>query len=609
MKEFQIKTRHRSIKRLYSFKEKLNGFSRRYSWIRLSIFGFGLFISLLFGYYGKNNLGWISLLFFTLVFTIVAFFHRRILFSLKRLEKWIVIKEIQLARLELDWQKIDVPDVEMNTSHHPFARDIDVIGPRSLHHLIDSAVSDKGSQKLADWLCSQQPDLKTINSRQKLVKELAGMPRFRNRLLLEFVIVSKEQLQNENIMSWIKAVPSRSIFIYLSIAVALLVLSAAFFVSNMVFAWKPYWVLFYTAYALFTLSRQTSLAKYFKSIIVIDDELAKLLTIFKYLSRYPFHNSKYIKEFCREFQNDKNPISVLRKIKWLTVTIGMRMNPVMMVVLNAVFPWDFYFSSLVYMYQKKVGKIIPVWLEKFYELEALSSLANFAALNPEYTFPRCQEYGKDFKEFHVEKLGHPLIHPTHKVCNNFKLAQNEIAVITGSNMAGKSTFLKTVGVNLCLAYAGAPVNAALFQVPLFRLYTCIQINDSVTDGLSFFYTEVKRLKLILDVVGEQGEMPVLFLIDEIFKGTNNKERLIGSRSYLEEIVRKKGIGLVSTHDLELARLSDDYPNLKNYHFRETIENNKMVFDFLLRPGPCPTTNALRIMQLEGLPVLDQPTFR
>jgi DNA mismatch repair ATPase MutS len=207
--------------------------------------------------------------------------------------------------------------------------------------------------------------------------------------------------------------------------------------------------------------------------------------------------------------------------------------------------------------------------------------------------------------FAARALGHPLIKPESKVCNDFELNDHrKIAILTGSNMAGKSTFLRTVGVNLCLAYAGAPVNADGLQTSPFRIFTCIKVSDSVQDGLSYFYAEVKRLKALLSATEGEEDLPVLFLIDEIFRGTNSRERHIGSRAYIRALSSRKTVGLVATHDLELVKLADEIPGVTNFHFREEVREGRMVFDYHLRMGPCPTTNALQIMRLEGLPVDD-----
>jgi DNA mismatch repair ATPase MutS len=178
----------------------------------------------------------------------------------------------------------------------------------------------------------------------------------------------------------------------------------------------------------------------------------------------------------------------------------------------------------------------------------------------------------------------------------------EVIVITGSNMSGKSTFLRTVGVNLCLAYAGAPVNAAYLKTNLSRLFTCIQVSDSLTDGISYFYAEVRRLKALLDALEKKHDLPLFFLIDEIFRGTNNRERQIGGRAFVQSLIGGHGAGLISTHDLELIVLAEELAEVSNFHFQEEVTQGRMLFDYKVRPGPSRTTNALQIMQMEGLPV-------
>jgi DNA mismatch repair ATPase MutS len=203
----------------------------------------------------------------------------------------------------------------------------------------------------------------------------------------------------------------------------------------------------------------------------------------------------------------------------------------------------------------------------------------------------------------VHDLGHPLIASDTRVMNNFHLDELGTAVIiTGSNMAGKSSFLRAVGVNLQLAYCGSVVCAADMTVGMFRTFTSIRVSDSVVDGFSYFYAEVRRLKSLLMALKADDSIPLFYLIDEIFRGTNNRERLIGSRAYLQALVGANGVGLIATHDLELVKLEDELRPVQNYHFREDVINGKMRFDYRLRPGPSPTTNALKIMALAGLPV-------
>jgi DNA mismatch repair ATPase MutS len=259
--------------------------------------------------------------------------------------------------------------------------------------------------------------------------------------------------------------------------------------------------------------------------------------------------------------------------------------------------------------------VFPQWVQVCYELDAYTALANFAYVNPDYVFPTLVAETRHPKSqklrmsenvqpiFDARDLGHPLIPHAQAICNDFTFnAPGEMAILTGSNMAGKSTFLKSIGINLCLAYAGAPVVATQFSSVPFRLATCIHITDSVTDGFSYFYAEVQCLKRLLQELKTKSDLPLLYLIDEIFRGTNNRERLQGSRAYVQSLLQENGVGLVATHDLELASLADQRPQIHNYHFRDDVADGKLVFDYKLHPGPCPTTNALKIMQMAGLPI-------
>jgi DNA mismatch repair ATPase MutS len=273
---------------------------------------------------------------------------------------------------------------------------------------------------------------------------------------------------------------------------------------------------------------------------------------------------------------------------------------------NLLWPWDFYLALRFNRYREQMAEYLPIWLETWFELEALNSLATFAYLHPEYILPKVHATlsVEHPIPFCACNLGHPLLLAEKKVVNNFTMpSKGEVGIITGSNMAGKSTFLRTIGVNLCLAYVGAPVNATNFETILFRIFTCIKISDSVTEGYSYFYAEVRRLRTLLNELERPDEeVPIFFLIDEIFRGTNNRERRIGSESYIHALEGKNCLGLLSTHDLELVKLADILPQVENYHFKEDIIDGQMVFDYILRYGPCPTTNALKIMQMEGLPV-------
>lgn len=337
----------------------------------------------------------------------------------------------------------------------------------------------------------------------------------------------------------------------------------------------------------------------------IQDDIVKIRFLFQHIEKFPAHTNPNMKKFLEPFLTQGgSPSGLLLEMENTITKVLWRENPISKLVLNFLMPWDIYFAYKFVHQRNKIREHMKEWLTLLYELEALNSLANFGYVNSGYIFPGITD--KEEFLFKAVRLGHPLIPEDAKVCNDFEITvKDEVALITGSNMSGKSTFLKTLGVNLALAYAGAPVNAERLDTSLYRLFTCIKVSDSVTDGISYFYAEVKRLRQLLDELGSDSSTPVFYLIDEIFKGTNNRERLTGSRAYIKFISDKNGVGAVSTHDLELVALENELDNIKNFHFREEVKDGRMVFDYTLRPGPCPTTNALKVMKSEGLPTDDE----
>ena len=555
----------------------------------------------------SENLAWFFAGMAFITFSIIAYYHHRLTKGIRKHQIYTEIKKSQLARMDLDWEKIPGSMLQLPHSDLSFEKDLDITGDRSIHQLIDIAISFEGSRRLATWLLQKVPDLTGTLKRQRVIRELITLTRFRNRLLLNFRLVSGSQLEGKKLLDWLQTEPPlKSMTNLAAIAFVFAAINITLFAWHRFGNLPPYWMLSLFIYVLIYLSNLKLLKHFFDVVSQLDDELRKFRQILKFLESYPYGANRNLRALCAPFlAREKLPSRQLRKIKWVSTAIGLRMNPIMAVLLNIAFPWDFFFCALIHRYRDEIARQMPRWLDVWEELEASMSLADFAYLNPNYVFPEfvSDREIKDQPILKAKDLGHPLIHADQMICNDFLLNKpGEAFIITGSNMSGKSSFLKTIGVNLCLAYAGGPVNAVNFQSALFRIFTCIKINDSIVDGFSFFYTEVKRLKALLDALRVNHHLPLLFLIDEIFRGTNNRERLVGSRSYIRNLIGQNGSGLIATHDLELVKLADNVPGILNYHFREKVADGKMVFDYKLRPGPCPTTNALEIMRMEGLPV-------
>ena len=402
-------------------------------------------------------------------------------------------------------------------------------------------------------------------------------------------------------------------------ATLLVIINITLFLLFVAVLLPPFWILSTLTYAGVYFTSQPLVGEFLAALLRLDGELAKFRPLLRYLEGFPYGDTPAIQQQCAPFlAGADRPCARLRQLQFVTALAGLRMNPFLGLLLNLITPWDFWVAWLASHQRRRMAGLLPVWLDAFHELEALIALGEFAALHPDYAFPNIlpiQEHTQAARDqsasvppsgpvFAVRRMGHPLLPADRKVCNDLQIdALGELLIITGSNMAGKSTFIRTIGINLCLAYAGAPVDAAALQTVPFRLYTCIRISDSLGDGFSYFYAEVKRLKGLLDALrSDPSGLPLLYLVDEIFRGTNNRERLIGSRAYVKALIGAAGVGLIATHDLELATLAENHPQARNLHFRDEVAGGKLTFDYLLRPGPSPTTNALKIMQLEGLPV-------
>jgi hypothetical protein len=591
------------IRRLDQRLERCQALSRRYSWLRLGIFVLGGLVSWAALSLGGSLAGWLAFAGALIVFSIVVFLHRRLDAWIGKLKIWRDLRQDQLARLNLEWDRIPLSRLAADRRQIALETDLDLTGSHSLHQLIDTSFSRNGSRLLADWLSTPVIDPAVVAQRQPVVRELVPLRRFRDRLQLTFRLVSREQLDGDKLLLWLKEdLSAGRLNRVLAVSTLLVVADIVLFVLNQVGLLPPYWIISLVVYIAFYFFNSQWLEKFLAALVQLNNEMGKFRTIFRYLEDHSYQNCPHLAGLCAPFRSRENRPSVrMRQVNWVTAGIGLRSNPIVGQVLNLILPWDFACAWLAWRCRAGMARWLPVWLQTCHELEALVSLAGFGQLNLGYSFPEITPAARPV--FQAVALGHPLLPPERKVCNDFTFnAPGELAIITGSNMAGKSTFLKAVGINLCLAAAGGPVNAASLRIAPLRLFTCIHITDSVTGGLSYFYAEVKRLKLLLDELASPVDAPLFYLIDEIFRGTNNRERLIGSRAYVKALIGSHGLGLLATHDLELASLAENDPQVGNFHFRDEVQAGELVFDYKIRPGPCPTTNALKIMSMEGLPV-------
>jgi hypothetical protein len=603
----------KQIARLGRRAETLKEISRKYWTARRIIFVCGVLLALALCNFAGSTVAWVVAAQLVILFSVVSFYHNKVRDSLTRNSLLIEIKHVQVARIQLDWDRIPPADhLAIPVAGHPFETDLDITGERSLHRLLDCAVTQEGSERLKSWLLNSRPDPHTIHQRQRLVQELKDHSLFRDKLQLLSDVArlntAPSQSKGEStrwnsrmLIAWVERIDPKGsllpVLVLLSVLAGLNLVGIPLASLEII---PQVWPIVFLIYMGAMFVSQSRVATASKDLYELEKALTHFKNVFGYLEKRCYVNTPGLAEICSPFgEKGKQPSTEIKRLGRLAAALGVRTNPVLWFLIHVLVPWDFLFTYLLERVKKDIAQLLPQWLDAWHELEALNSLANFAYLNPHYSFPQLTaEQG----QFAARNLGHPLLKPGAKVCNDFDLNHEQrIVILTGSNMAGKSTFLRTIGLNLVLAYAGAPANAVSLRTSLFRLFTCIKVSDSVQDGLSYFYAEVKRLQALLAAT-KIDDLPVLFLIDEIFRGTNSRERLIGSRSYIRSLSETTSMGLIATHDLELIKLAEQIEGVTNRHFREEVYDGRMVFDYRLRPGPCPTTNALTIMRLEGLPV-------
>lgn len=584
----------------------LQQISQRLSWLRLGLFLASVVAAGLAGWRLGFPAGVVTFLVTQGVFAGAVFINGGIDERLREHQAWLDHKRIQLARMSLDWANIPYLTRFTPRYEHPFEADLDLVGERSLHRLLDTPVSREGSRLLHEWLTEPEPDLSTLCQRQALVAELRPRSLFRDKLIMYATATggSRKLWDGQRLLNWLtpeKRVAPAQIRRWLAITGGLAALNFVLFGLNMAGILPPFWQGTFVLYLALVMFQVRLAERVFSGAGELHNPIVRLEAVFRHIERFGFHGTPQLKALCAPFLDGPSPAQTLRRTAHWILGVNVRSNPFTWVLLNALIPWDLLFAERLNRCKLAMAERAPAWLSTWSELEAASALANLGYLNPRYTLPTLTETTSPV--FEARQLGHPLLPDAVKVRNDFTIEQlGQIGLITGSNMAGKSTFLRTVGINLVLAYAGGPVDADALRTVCLRLFTAINVSDSVTDGISYFYAEVKRLKALLVALERQDALPLCMFIDEIFRGTNNQERFIGSRSYIESVAGQRGVGLISTHDLELAKLADTIDAIQNYHFRDDVKDAAMHFDYLLRPGPCPTTNALKIMRLEGLPV-------
>lgn len=483
--------------------------------------------------------------------------------------------------------------------HHPYSSDLDIFGQGSLYAFINRCNTQQGLEILAGSL-SKPADKTTILQRQEAVAELKRhlLQTFHFRAQLQDhkpvqLRVIKSKLQHE-LPEQLNFARNRATRLYVRIVPFL---TLGMFALGMAFGgllWQIFALILVLNSGL-TFFKLSQINKVYNGFSKGSMLLNAFSGTIKWTEEVKW-DSAYINNLFNNNRSVKPLSAQIKQLSSIIQSFDARLNIIVSVFLNLFLLWDLKCSiNLSNWYDQSAAETIK-GLQRISCFEELISFATLAYNQPEWTFPAIED------SFHLEatNLGHPLIHARERVLNDFSLADNStVDIITGSNMAGKSTFLRTVGINMSLAFAGAPVCADQMSVSIFKILSYMRIKDSLNDHTSTFKAELNRLKMILDAI--QVNRDSFVLIDEMLRGTNSRDKYLGSKVFIEKLIEQSTPALFATHDLQLSEMQESYPiQIRNYHFDIQIAEGEMNFDYKIKHGPCRTFNAALLLKEIGL---------
>jgi hypothetical protein len=545
-------------------------------------------------YFGFSN----SIFLYLLIVWIAVFFflikrHAQLFDERTHVENLVRINSNEVKGLQGDQSGFHSGSTFQN-AHHPYSYDLDVFGEQSLFQIINRSNTLGGIKKFAFRLANPLLRKDEIVDQQKSIQELASKTDFRQHFQAAGFEIDEQPKDRQQLIDWI-AQPNflfgKNIYriILIIVPVITLALVIAWIFSN---TFRPFAILLATfqwAFLGFHLKRVNEFHEYIsrkKNILQKYGHLLARLQSEKF-------SSPVLKSIHRQSREAGNKVHALAS---LVRALDARLNSMTSIFVNSVLLYDLQCVYRLEKWKSENASKLVSWLEAVSDAEVIASFANFAFNNPHFNYPEITE---DLS-LSAKALGHPLIAQDECVTNDFYLGRNpSIAIITGANMAGKSTFLRSIGVNVILALNGAPVFADDFQCPIITLRTGMRTADSLKDHQSYFYAELDRLKGIMDDL--RRDIPLLILLDEILKGTNSTDKQTGSIALVKQLLPHPCLAVIATHDLALGELESEFPQqVKNYCFEANIQDDQLSFDFKLKTGVAQKMNATFLMKKMGI---------
>ncbi|MCH2180490.1 MAG: DNA mismatch repair protein [Mariniblastus sp.] len=548
-------------------------------------------------------------------FLVVAFLHEGIHAQIKRSRLLAEMHSESIARIKREWSKIKTPPVEIPRQYKAVAFDLDLVGESSLYQLLGTARTPLGIETLCQWIL-EGASSQEIEERQTGVAELAVDYDYRERFRLLCARLHTSQSGPSRFIDWSQSphwFQRRSWLLWLSRLTSVATLAGLFLLlTGLVAAPISGSMLLGALLANFFLSVffAGGMHDVFNRISSHQNEIAHYVELFDMVGEFE-SESPFLQRLQDKLKGDGDDVRRhVGSLSWLTWLANIRRDGILFLaylVLEFMFLWDAHVLNLLENWKSRHGSKAERWFAALGQWEAMLALSKLRADHPEWVFPTLNEPAPGEQRIESLQLGHPLLDDS-RVPNDVTVGPaGTVLLVTGSNMSGKSTLLRSIGVNVTLAQMGSVVCAQSMKLATFRIETSMRIVDSLSDGVSFFMAELKRLKEIVDKAKQQNESrerSMLFLLDEILQGTNSRERSIAVSRVVRKLIDENAIGAISTHDLELAETNELSKACRTVHFSEQfIEEDgrrRMTFDYRMRQGIAETTNALKLLEIVGL---------
>jgi energy-coupling factor transporter ATP-binding protein EcfA2 len=513
-----------------------------------------------------------------------------------------------LRRIARDWSGIARSSWEPPPDTHPYAADLDLFGHASLVQLLPRVSRSPGRPTLRAWLLDAASPSE-LRKRNEAITELIPAHELRDILSAYGARVPLSATQTEHLSRWSEQVgvaSHQSALVRIGAWIAPIALCVLGLATYLLHLPNALWIVPLMLCGALTLRYAPELKKELGGIAGYAIAIKSFADLARVIVAADF-SSELLGELKKRLSaGDTSAATAMRSLGTLAECEGIRASPMMHFILQLFTLWDFHLVFALARWRKTFGHEVRFWLESIGIVESLAALATLAHDNPEWHFAEIDDAGP--KCFQAESLAHPLLPPERCVANDVSVGpEGTVLTITGSNMSGKSTLLRSIGLNLVLAHAGSVVCAATLRCPSITLLTSLRVQDSLENGVSYFMAELQRLKLIVDTADRQRSSGanVLYLLDEIFQGTNSAERSIAARQVLAHLIASEAIGAVTTHDLQLFDSPLVAAFARHVHFEESFTTTgapTMSFDYRLKSGPATSTNALKLMELVGLPM-------